>query len=105
MAIIYIANDNVLELTGLQNSVSDAYQNSATVTVTVTDSAGTDVVGETWPVTLVYVSGSNGDYRANLTDSLVLTDGSKYAATITADAGANGLATWTEDLIARTRYS
>lgn len=105
MAIIYIINDNVIELTGLQNAVDEAYQNTATVTVTVKDADDVDVVGETWPLTMNYVSGSNGDYRANLADTLTLVDGSRYYATVTADAGVNGLATWTEELIARVRYS
>lgn len=105
MAIIYILNDNVIELTGLQNAVDETYQNSATVTVTIKDATGTNVTGETWPLALAYVASSNGDYRANLTEALGLTDGARYTATITADAGASGLATWTEELIARIRYS
>jgi len=105
MAIIYITNDNVIELTGLQSAVDETYQNSATVTVTITDSAGEEVAGETWPLAMAYVSGSDGDYRANLADTLTLVDGASYTAAVTADAGVNGLATWTERLTARTRYS
>lgn len=105
VAIIYLTNDNVIELTGLQNAVDDAYQNSATVTVTIKDANGTNVVGETWPLVMAYVSASDGDYRANLRDTLTLVDGARYYATVTADAGVNGLATWIEELIARERRS
>jgi len=105
MALLYITNDNVIELDGLQNTVTEAYINDATVTVTITDKDGTEVVGETWPLAMPYVRGSDGTYRANLADTLTLTNGARYAATVTADAGANGLATWVEDLIARVRKS
>jgi hypothetical protein len=103
MAIIYITNDNVIELDELKNVVDGIYQNSATVIVTLTDADGAEVAGETWPLAMSYVSGSNGTYRANLADTLTLTNGGRYDATVTADAGANGLATWTEELIARER--
>ena len=101
--IILVDNDNVIQVTGLKNLVDDTYQNSATVTVTLKDSDGVDVVGETWPLTLTYVASSNGNYGANLADTLSLVDGCKYTGTVIADAGANGKAQWEEEVIARTR--
>jgi len=37
--------------------------NDATVTVTILDSNDVELVGESWPVTLPFVSGSKGVYR------------------------------------------
>lgn len=39
------------------------YVNDATVTVTIKDSKGDLLAGESWPVELPYVAGSNGLYR------------------------------------------
>ena len=83
----YLNSDNVITLDGLYDNVGLAYENTATVNVTLTDINGTEVSGETWPLLMNYVSASNGKYRATLTDSLTLSEGT-YTATITADAGA-----------------
>lgn len=83
----YVNSDNVLTLTGLYDNINAAYENAATVYVTLTDSNGTQVTGETWPLLMNYVSASNGNYRATLTDSLSVVSGKTYTATVTADAG------------------
>jgi len=101
--IIYEGNDMVLELRGLQGEVSGDYIDTATVTVTLTDSAGAEVAGETWPLAMPYVTGSNGKYRATLADTLTLTVGQKYTATISADAGAGLKAKWVEKLVCQQR--
>lgn len=103
---LYIDNDNVLTLVGLQNSVSAAYLNAATVAVTLTDADDTEISGETWPLTMSYVSGSDGNYRATLPDTLTgLTTLDELSATITADAGAGLAAKWVIPLTAKTRTS
>jgi hypothetical protein len=87
--ILYIKSDNLIEVQGLQNAISLAYLNGATVRVTLADAkTGTNIAGETWPLTLDYFAASNGDYRAVLVDTLVVTEGQRVLATITADAGA-----------------
>lgn len=80
---IYLGNDTVIEVTGLQNAVDSSYLNAATVTVTINDSAGTEVVSSQ---ALSYVAASNGNYRATLDKALIasLTIGSRYFAIITA---------------------
>ena len=104
--VIFADNDNVIEVTDLKNLVDGAFQNAATVTVTITDSDGNEVAGETWPLTLPYVSGSEGDYRANLADTISFVATNEYTADVIADAGANGRARWPdEEVIARTRKS
>lgn len=83
----YLNSDNVLTLSGLIDSITSSYQNTATVEVTLTDINGNEVTGETWPLTMNYVSASNGVYRATLVDTLSVSAG-EYTATVTANIGA-----------------
>ena len=92
--VLYIENDNLLELDGLQNAATDAYVNGATVTVTLRDQEGTAVTGQTWPATMYYVANSNGKYRATLEDVLSLTSRKRYTAEIDADGGAGLKGHW-----------
>lgn len=101
--VLYIGNDTILEVESLRNDLTGAYLNSATVTVTLEETDGVDVAGETWPKTMAYVTGSNGTYRATLVYGLSLVAGRKYYAQITADAGAGLRAAWQVECIARKR--
>lgn len=87
-------NDMVLEVSGLQNKITGAYLNAAAVAVTLADTAGAAVAGETWPLALSYVASSDGVYRATLEESLGISKDAEYIATVTADAGADLKATW-----------
>ena len=104
MHIIYISNDNLLTLDALTNTADSSFINDATVTVTLVDSTGTEVTGETWPLAMSYVSSSNGKYQATLTDSLSLSKGT-YTAQITANGGAGLLGYWEITLRALVRNS
>lgn len=102
--IYYYLNDNTIELDGLINNITEAYINDATVTVTLIDSnSGDEIVGETWPLAMGYVSASNGKYRANLASTLTVTVGQKLKAKINVDAGANGTAYWEFPVIVKQR--
>lgn len=103
--IIYIDNDNVIELIGLKDVTQDTFVNDASVTVTLLDSSGDEVSGQAWPFILVYVSGSDGDYRATLEDGLVLSFGGTYTAIVIADAGADLIGKWTVKVVAKIRKS
>lgn len=96
-------NDNILEITGLVNELTGAFLNAAAVTVTLKDSAGVNVTGDTWPKTLTYVAASNGTYRATLGFNLGLTTGQRYTAAVIADGGAGLRATWAVDCVTRAR--
>lgn len=85
-SIIYKDNEHLIELDALQNAADSSYLNSATVTVTVKDSAGVNVTGETWPKAMAYVASSNGKYRATLSDAMAIVPGRYYAAYITAES-------------------
>ena len=102
-ATIYISNDNLLEVRSLYDEGADAYVNDATVTVTLEDIAGTEIVGETWPLSLSYVSASNGIYQATLADTLTLTAGTKVVAKVTADGGAGKKGYWEKTLTVANR--
>lgn len=71
---IYISNDNLLTLDNLINSATGQAVNSATVQATLVDEDGTQVAGQSWPVSMPYVSGSSGKYQGSLESALVLTD-------------------------------
>lgn len=101
--ILYRSNDQILELRGLKNELTGAALNAATVTVTLVNSAGAQVAGDTWPKTMAYVTGSSGTYRCTLVYGLTLAEDGRYTAQITANAG-NGLrAYWELECVARNR--
>jgi hypothetical protein len=85
----FIDNDNLIKLTGLQDAANNIYLNAASVTVTIVDATTeSEISGQTWPTTMTYVSGSNGDYQATLEFDLVVIDTQSLRADIVADAGA-----------------
>jgi hypothetical protein len=91
----FVGNTNVLDLLGLKDALTNAYLNSATVTVTVKDASGVAVPGESWPVTMAYVAGSNGNYRAIIEDDVEFVARRAYYAHIRADGGgSNRIGTW-----------
>ena len=90
----FVANTNVLDLVGLKSEISGAFINSATVTVTVKDSAGVNISGASWPLAMGYLAASDGNYRAFLSDQLPFVDKAKYTAVIHADGGANLIGQW-----------
>ena len=102
---IYLSNDHLLELRGLKNIATDAYIDDATVTATLVDEEGVEVAGQGWPLTLSYVSGSDGIYRGTLTDSLSLTEDLEYTAKITASGGSDLAGYWEIPLRAAIRAS
>lgn len=81
---IYINNDSLIELIGLKDTVLDTFINDATVVATIYDDTGTVVTGISWPLTIPYVTSSNGEYRAVLDKAIVLTKGNLYTLVITA---------------------
>lgn len=101
--VLLYGNDNVLEIRGLRNEVTGTFLNSATVTVTLKDSAGTNVTGTSWPKALAYVASSDGVYRATLAHDLGLTPAGRYTATIAVDGGAGLVARWDVPCLCKTR--
>jgi len=83
--LIYIDNSNVVELTELTNSTTGVAITNATVTVSLYDSAGAVVTGQTFPATMSHVSA--GTYRATLEDDIALIENRQYLAHIDASSG------------------
>tara|TARA_R110002167_G_scaffold85605_1_gene232073 strand:+ start:1104 stop:1421 length:318 start_codon:yes stop_codon:yes gene_type:complete len=100
---LYINNDNLLSVENLKNAATDVFINDATVTAILKNSAGGNVTGQSWPLTLAFVSSSNGDYKGTLEDGLVLTEGTTYTAEINADAGNDQIANWSVSFTAKKR--
>lgn len=83
--LAYVDNDNLLEVDGLRD-VDDDYVNAATVTcISIAPVDGSDILGT--PVTLTYVTASNGKYRGTAQDTLALIADTDYEAVITVDGG------------------
>ena len=87
--VIYYQNSMLLELVALTNSKTQVVITTATVSVTLKDDQGVNVVGETWPLTMTHVS--EGTYDVVLLDTLTLTKGKIYTAEVSAvDGGLKG---------------
>ena len=84
---IYISNDTQIDVTGLQNAADSSYLNAATVTATLKDSAGSEVSGVSWPLTLSYVASSDGNYSGTIDKAVSISEQVSYFLEITAAQG------------------
>lgn len=100
MDVIYIDNDNLLAVDSLKNSSTGVYLNSAAVTVTLKDSSGVNISGQTFPLTMDYEASSDGKYTATLDDALVLDEGNIYTAIIDAVSDSGITAKWNFQILA-----
>ncbi len=101
--VIFHQSDNLIELIDLTDVVNGNFVTTATVTVTLIDKDGTNVVGEAWPLAMPYIALTNATYRVIFKDSLTLVPGDLYRAVINADDGANRQAHWEFPIRAETR--
>ena len=77
--MLLINSSNVIELNPLTNPLTDpVYVNDASVTVTILDSAGAELVGVAWPQALPYVAASDGIYRETFAPFTELKEGETY---------------------------
>jgi hypothetical protein len=99
MAIFYVNSDNVVEVQSLTDAVTSTLITTASVTVTLKDSDGVEVTGETWPLTLNHQG--SGTYRGTISDTVMgnLSSGDTATATFTADDGAGKYREWCESII------
>lgn len=88
MDSLIINTDNVIEIPSLANGLSGDPVNGAVVELTLLDTDGAPIAGETWPITMAYVSGSNGTYQATAGYTMTLTHKQIIRAQVVADAGA-----------------
>lgn len=96
MDALLIANDQTIRVLGVQDEISGNYINNLVTGVTahIKNMNGTSVAGETWPITLIYVSGSDGDYRGNFDNAIKLVNNRDYIIEIGVDAGGGLKAFW-----------
>ena len=90
-------------MVGLNDPSSGSFMNDATVTCVLKDSEDATVTGQTFPLSLVYVPDSNGNYSAVLEDTLALTTGGTYTATVTVVSSSGINAEWQLPIIAQVR--
>lgn len=97
--VVLIGNSMVLELSdefrnGLRDTVTGEWILDATVTATLKNASGVSIAGQTWPLTLAFVTGSRGVYRGTLESDLVITD--KQALVCVVDISHSGSVAHTE---------
>jgi hypothetical protein len=87
--VIYQNSSNLIEAQEVTNGATGAYENEATVTVTLLDEeTETEINGQSWPAPMPYVAGSDGVYRATLSRNLVLAGSQRLIARVVVDGGA-----------------
>lgn len=100
--VIFVLSDNIIEVTDVTNVSTGAYLNDADVTLTLADAAsGDEIEGQTWPLTLSYVTASNGDYRGTINDDISVFDNQLLIAKVTVDAGPGLKRYWEKSCIAK----
>ena len=93
---LLVGNSTVMELAGLINTVTQVYDNAATVTVSLSDWEGNAVTGgDSWPALMGYVDASNGTYRRTLDAGINIQPWGRYKATISAVGSGGEVAQWT----------
>lgn len=105
MINLYAGNNTIdVELVGLKDASESTFINDATVTVTIFEEDGvTEVTGETWPVSMLYVAASNGDYLGVVSANSNIVAGSKYMISISAQDTDGNKGEWINYAIAARR--
>ena len=102
--ILWRNTDNVLRVTGLRNSITGEYLNNlSTVAATLYDSTLEEVTGQTWPLQLLYIPDTDGEYRGTIDYELALTHDATYYALLVADGGDGLHGEWLIPAVARNR--
>ena len=103
--VMFVDNDMLVEVKGLQDSSDDTFLNAATVTAVLLDETGTQVTGGSpQPISLGYVGGSNGIYQGIFDSVVALTNGDCGTIEITAVEGTLD-AFWTLSYRVKSRVS
>ena len=100
------SGNNTIEvlLEGLKNGTTNEYINDATVTVVIYESDGaTEVTGQSWPVTMGYVTSSNGNYRGIVSADSNIVTGGKYVIKVNAIDTNYNEGEWIENAYAHLR--
>jgi len=87
MSEVFILSDNLITVSGLINNISGLYINDAVITATVVDRNGVEVAGFVWPLTLTYISLSDGLYRGTVPYDVEFVNRTTYIIKIDIDGG------------------
>lgn len=90
MCKLSLNNSTVFELTLSNPLASPSYVNTASVSVVLLDKDGQEVTGQSWPLILPFVAGSEGVYRETVPPISGLVAKEIYTARYSA-IGADGL--------------
>lgn len=101
--VLYVGNDNILELQHLRDELTGDWLTTATVQVTLFNASGVEVGGDTWPKPMDFVADSKGVFRVTLPHTLDLLPNERYTAEVTVDGGAGKQAMWPLECVARPR--
>ncbi len=107
--ILYLDNDNILWARGvyvisLVTGLPVYLDGSSTLEVTLLDSNGAEVGGETtWPIAFTYITGSQGVFLALLRNELELIPHQEVTAHVTIDAGSDQRGVWDGRLLVMSR--
>ena len=85
--VMFVDNDMLVEVDKLQDSSDDSFLNAATVTAVLKDENGTNVTGQIMPISMSYVSASDGKYQGIFDSVVALSDGDCGTIEITAAEG------------------
>ncbi len=101
--IIFLKNTGLVQINGLKDALTKTPVNDAVATVTLKELDGSEVSGETWPVSLSYLAGSDGNYAATFSDSVAILDEGDYIMEVSAIAPDGSKASWEEPVTAMIR--
>ncbi len=90
MVTFYRMNDQYVEITGLKDTITDTFVNSATVTATLFNRNGVAMENFT-DISLDYVSASDGDYRGFISEAFNAAVGDDYTLVVEVVSGSNNL--------------
>ena len=104
----FIDNDHVVRFSGAKTTRLDTGEDvfldaGAVVQFRIQTTDHVDVAGETWPQTMSYIAGSEGDFIGVLRRSVVIETDTTYLFIGTADYGVDSHAHWEDPLLVITR--
>jgi len=100
--IYYYLNDSLINLSGLKDDSTGDFVNNATVTAVV-KKAGVNVTGQSWPLSLTYITASDGNYRGILEAAMNVAVGDRLTLEVTVDASSGREAFFSVPLTVRKR--
>jgi hypothetical protein len=103
--VAYISNDNLVWVRGAKRARDGTEISAGTATLTaIRDRHGNTVDGQTFP-TIMFYTGADGDWVAQMDDALELAENEIYSAVIDLDAGGGIKGHWEIPFLARKRRS